>query len=102
MQYRPEIDGLRAVAVVPAILFHAGVSSFNGGFVDVDVLLVISGFLITSIILKELQAGAFSFANFYERPARRILRALCRRAAASNRRESGRCLLPLHERFCTR
>ncbi len=74
--YRPEIDGLRALAVVPVILFHAGFSSFAGGFVGVDVFFVISGFLITSIILEEREAGSFTFAGFYERRARRILPAL--------------------------
>ncbi len=76
LRYRPEIDGLRAVAVVPVILFHAGFSLFGGGFVGVDVFFVISGFLITSNILEELQAGTFSVASFYERRARRILPAL--------------------------
>jgi peptidoglycan/LPS O-acetylase OafA/YrhL len=76
MEYRKEIDGLRALAVVPVIFFHAGISKFSGGFVGVDVFFVISGFLITSIILAELDAGRFSIANFYERRARRILPAL--------------------------
>lgn len=76
MEYRREIDGLRAVAVLPVILFHAGVEIFSGGFVGVDVFFVISGYLITSIILKEQQAGTFSIVRFYERRARRILPAL--------------------------
>ena len=76
MTYRPEIDGLRAFAVLPVILFHAGFESFSGGFVGVDVFFVISGYLITSIILSEMQAGTFTLANFYERRARRILPAL--------------------------
>jgi peptidoglycan/LPS O-acetylase OafA/YrhL len=76
LRYRAEIDGLRAVAVVPVILFHAGFSLFGGGFVGVDVFFVISGYLITSIILGEIQAGSFSVVNFYERRARRILPAL--------------------------
>jgi len=74
--YRPEIDGLRAVAVLPVILFHAGFSWFSGGFVGVDVFFVISGYLITSIILDDLNKGSFSLAQFYERRARRILPAL--------------------------
>ncbi|MGI1679641.1 MAG: acyltransferase [Cellvibrionaceae bacterium] len=74
--YRPEIDGLRAVAVIPVILFHAGFSIFSGGFIGVDVFFVISGYLITSIILNEKQAGTFTLLNFYERRARRILPAL--------------------------
>lgn len=76
MQYRREIDGLRAVAVLPVILFHAGFSVFSGGFVGVDVFFVISGYLITSILIAELEQGKFSIARFYERRARRILPAL--------------------------
>lgn len=76
MEYRREIDGLRAIAVIPVILFHAGFSTFSGGFVGVDVFFVISGYLITSIILAELEQGTFSIVNFYERRARRILPAL--------------------------
>ena len=76
MRYRREIDGLRAVAVLPVILFHAGFSVFSGGFVGVDVFFVISGFLITSILTRELEQGNFSIARFYERRARRILPAL--------------------------
>lgn len=76
MQYRPEIDGLRAVAVIPVILFHAGIETFSGGFVGVDVFFVISGYLITSIIVSELNAGTFTLRSFYERRARRILPAL--------------------------
>ena len=76
MIYRREIDGLRAVAVVPVILFHAGMSVFSGGYVGVDVFFVISGYLITSILIAELEQGTFSIARFYERRARRILPAL--------------------------
>src|SRR6056297_925550 len=76
MRYRREIDGLRAVAVVPVILFHAGFSVFSGGFVGVDVFFVISGYLITSILIADLEQGNFSIARFYERRARRILPAL--------------------------
>ncbi len=76
MIYRKEIDGLRAVAVLPVILFHAGLSAFSGGFVGVDVFFVISGYLITTIILGEREAGTFTLINFYERRARRILPAL--------------------------
>lgn len=76
IKYRPEIDGLRAVAVLSVMLFHAGVPGFSGGFVGVDVFFVISGFLITGILLKELAADRFSLADFYERRARRILPAL--------------------------
>ena len=76
MNYRPEIDGLRAIAVLPVILFHAGFLTFSGGFVGVDVFFVISGYLITSLIRVDQQAGTFSLAEFYERRARRILPAL--------------------------
>ena len=76
MQYRPEIDGLRALAVIPVIFFHAGLSKFTGGYIGVDVFFVISGYLITKIIMVEKEAGRFSFINFYERRARRILPAL--------------------------
>lgn len=76
MDYRREIDGLRALAVVPVILFHADHTAFGGGFVGVDVFFVISGYLISAIILKELERGQFSLVNFYERRARRILPAL--------------------------
>ena len=76
LPYRREIDGLRAVAVLPVILFHAGFQVFSGGFVGVDVFFVISGYLITSIILREQDEGRFSILAFYERRARRILPAL--------------------------
>jgi len=76
MRYRPEVDGLRALAVVPVILFHAGLSGFEGGFVGVDVFFVISGFLITSIIMTDREGGQFSFKTFYERRVRRLLPAL--------------------------
>ena len=76
MEYRKEIDGLRAVAVLPVILFHAGATGFSGGYVGVDVFFVISGYLITSLILEEKASNRFSIINFYERRARRILPAL--------------------------
>ncbi len=76
MKYRAEIDGLRALAVLPVILFHAGFELFGGGFVGVDVFFVISGYLITSIIISEMGRDNFSLINFYERRARRILPAL--------------------------
>jgi peptidoglycan/LPS O-acetylase OafA/YrhL len=72
MQHRPEIDGLRAVAVVPVILFHAGLSWFSGGYVGVDVFFVISGYLITTIIASAQDKGSFTVLGFYERRARRI------------------------------
>lgn len=76
MHYRKEIDGLRALAVLPVIFFHAGFMGFSGGYVGVDIFFVISGYLITSIILEEKQKSTFSIINFYERRARRILPAL--------------------------
>lgn len=76
MKYRAEIDGLRAVAVLPVIFFHAGFELFSGGYVGVDIFFVISGYLITTIILNEMDEGRFSVVNFYERRARRILPAL--------------------------
>ncbi|HUP88519.1 MAG TPA: acyltransferase [Longimicrobiales bacterium] len=76
MRYRREIDGLRALAVLPVMLFHAGFPTFSGGFVGVDVFFVVSGYLITTIILADLERGAFSLIHFYERRARRILPVL--------------------------
>lgn len=76
MQYRREIDGIRALAVLPVILFHAGFETFSGGFVGVDVFFVISGFLITTIIISDLDRDRFTILNFYERRARRIMPAL--------------------------
>ena len=75
MKHRLEIDGLRAVAVIPVILFHANIDLFQGGFVGVDIFFVISGFLITRIILAEIYQSSFSIIHFYERRARRILPA---------------------------
>ena len=77
MQYRRDIDGLRAVAVVPVILFHAGIAGFGGGFLGVDVFFVISGYLITKILIEDHHLrGGISILRFYERRARRILPAL--------------------------
>lgn len=76
MTYRPEIDGLRALAVLSVLFFHAGFAGFGGGFIGVDVFFVISGFLITQHILQDLAVGKFSLARFYARRARRILPAL--------------------------
>lgn len=74
--YRAEIDGLRALAVVPVVFFHAGIPGFSGGYIGVDVFFVISGYLITSILLADMSQGRFSLIGFYERRARRILPAL--------------------------
>ena len=76
MLYRPEIDGLRAIAVLPVIFFHSGISTYGSGFIGVDIFFVISGFLITSILISEMEADQFSLSGFYERRARRILPAL--------------------------
>lgn len=73
MQYRKDIDGLRAFAVIPVVLFHAGFSRFSGGFLGVDIFFVISGYVITRLLLNELENNLFSIKNFYERRARRIL-----------------------------
>jgi peptidoglycan/LPS O-acetylase OafA/YrhL len=75
LKHRLEIDGLRALAVIPVILFHANIDLFQGGFVGVDIFFVISGFLITRIILSEIYQSSFSITHFYERRARRILPA---------------------------
>ncbi len=73
--YRADIDGLRAVSVIAVLLFHAKVPGFSGGYVGVDVFFVISGFLITSLLLKEQREGRISFFGFYERRIRRLLPA---------------------------
>lgn len=83
LRYQPDIDGLRAIAVLTVILFHAGFASFSGGFIGVDVFFVISGYLITGIILADAAAGRFTIGNFYERRVRRILPALLVVLAAS-------------------
>ena len=69
IQYRPDIDGLRAIAVISVIFFHLGYSQFRGGYVGVDVFFVISGYLITLLIRKQVDDGSFSFAQFYVRRA---------------------------------
>lgn len=81
LKYRPEIDGLRALAVVAVIVYHAKVGSgsaplLTGGYLGVDIFFVISGYLIAGIILREIADGTFTYAHFYERRARRILPAL--------------------------
>lgn len=76
LKYRPDIDGLRAIAVIMVVLFHAQLDLFKGGFVGVDVFFVISGYLITSLILKDLEKGSFILSDFWERRIRRILPAL--------------------------
>ena len=76
MNYIKEVDGLRAIAVVSVVLFHLNFPFFQGGFIGVDIFFVISGFLITSIILHDLQNNKFSFQNFYLRRIRRIFPVL--------------------------
>ena len=82
INYRPEIDGLRAIAVITVIIYHAEIflldhKIFGGGFIGVDIFFVISGYLITSIIYKELiTTGTFSFKYFYQRRVRRIIPVL--------------------------
>ena len=76
MRYRPDIDGLRGVAVSSVVLFHAHIPGFSGGFVGVDIFFVISGFLITGIICEKLKDGTFTFEDFYVRRIRRIFPAL--------------------------
>lgn len=76
MKYRPEIDGLRAVAVLPVIAFHGGLPWLPGGYAGVDVFFAISGFLITTILIEDQARGQLSVLSFYERRARRILPAL--------------------------
>ena len=73
--YRPDIDGLRAFAVVAVILFHLEFDAFSGGFVGVDIFFVISGFLITRLILGQVETGRFSFSTFYLRRLRRLFPA---------------------------
>lgn len=81
--YRPDIDGLRAIAVLPVLLFHFGVPGVPGGFVGVDIFFVISGFVIARGLIADLDAGSFSLGNFYERRVRRLLPALLAVLAAT-------------------
>ena len=74
--YRPEVDGLRAIAVTAVILFHTNLGIATGGYIGVDVFFVISGYLISSIILREMDQKRFTFLGFYERRIRRIFPAL--------------------------
>ena len=76
MKYRPDVDGLRAVAILPVVLFHAGVTGFSGGFVGVDVFFVISGYVIALSLHEDLEQGRFSIWRFYAKRIRRIFPAL--------------------------
>jgi peptidoglycan/LPS O-acetylase OafA/YrhL len=76
MKYRADIDGLRAVAVLPVLFYHAGIPGFPGGFVGVDIFFVISGYLICGMIDADISGGSFSLSNFYQRRILRILPAL--------------------------
>ena len=76
VSYRPDIDGLRAIAIILVIIFHAGFSFFSGGYIGVDVFFVLSGFLITSLIDYEIKEQIFSFKQFYLRRIRRIVPVL--------------------------
>lgn len=76
LHYRPDIDGLRAIAVLSVLAYHLRMGLFSGGFVGVDIFFVISGYLISAVILKDISAGKFSIAGFYERRVRRIFPAL--------------------------
>ena len=82
IDFRPDINGLRAYAVAAVVLYHFGVPGFAGGFVGVDVFFVISGFLMTGIIVSQLEAGRFSLLGFYLARAARIIPALAALCAA--------------------
>ena len=84
-RYRSDIDGLRALAVLAVILCHAEFSWASGGYVGVDVFFVISGFLITRLIRREVEESRFSFSNFYLRRVRRLIPALCFTLMATKR-----------------
>ena len=75
-KYRPDIDGLRAIAIISVVLFHSFPDIFSGGFIGVDIFFVISGYLISSIILNGLNQGNFSFKEFYSKRVKRIFPAL--------------------------
>jgi peptidoglycan/LPS O-acetylase OafA/YrhL len=81
-RYRPDIDGLRAVAILPVVFFHVGITGISGGYVGVDVFFVISGYVIAQSLLSDLREGRFSVLSFYERRARRILPAFIVMAGA--------------------
>lgn len=84
LPYRPDLDGVRALAILPVLFFHADIAWFGGGFVGVDVFFVLSGFFMARVILNDLERGTFSFWEFYLRRARRILPALFVMIAATS------------------
>jgi peptidoglycan/LPS O-acetylase OafA/YrhL len=84
VKYRPDIDGLRAISIALVLMYHIGVGFTKGGYTGVDVFYVISGYLITGLILSDVEAGKFTFAHFYERRIRRIFPALFAALAASS------------------
>ncbi len=88
ISHRTELDGLRCIAVLAVIFYHSGVGSFGGGFVGVDVFFVISGYLMTSLIMAKISSGHLTLAKFYERKARRISPMLFFTITV--------CLLPAH------
>ena len=94
LKYQAEIDGLRALAVLPVVLFHAGFEPLSGGYVGVDVFFVISGYLITSLLIQDIENEKFSLINFYERRARRIIPALFLWFFAAFHLRSGPCRRP--------
>ena len=76
LNYRRDIDGLRALAVLAVVVYHAAPAALPGGYIGVDIFFIISGFLITSILRKNLEAGSFSLLDFYQRRMKRIFPAL--------------------------
>lgn len=82
-KYRADIDGLRAIAVLSVLFFHAFPTAMRGGFIGVDVFFVISGYLISGILYNDLERGTFSLSHFYERRIKRIFPALLLTLAAS-------------------
>src|SRR3954464_2112250 len=83
LAYRPETDGMRGIAVLGVLLFHAGFPAFSGGYAGVDVFFVISGYLITRIILTAIDAGQFSFTGFFVKRGRRLSPAFLTTTAIS-------------------
>ena len=91
-KYRPDIDGLRAIAVLSVMIYHAFPAKFRGGFIGVDIFFVISGFLISTIIFKSLEINKFSFVDFYSRRIRRIFPALAAVLLATSALAGSSCI----------